>query len=84
MTCCKTTDVMNVRRSTTEAICLSKRSFSDDVIKIEFSGPDSSFFSILDIPGVFQSVTGDMTVIEKDGVRMMVEGYIQSKQSIIM
>lgn len=61
-----------------------ERNFSDDVLKIEFSGPDRSHFSILDVPGVFQSVTGDLTEYEKGGVRAMVTTYIKSKQSVIM
>lgn len=61
-----------------------ERNFSDDVLKIEISGPDRSHFSILDVPGVFQSLTKDLTDKEKDGVRAMVTSYIASKQSIIM
>lgn len=61
-----------------------ERNFSDDVLKIEISGTDRSHFSILDVPGVFQSLTKDLTDQEKDGVRAMVTSYIASKQSIIM
>lgn len=60
------------------------RSFSDDVLKIEISGPDRSHFSILDVPGVFRSLTKELTNKEKNGVRTMVESYMASKQSVTM
>lgn len=46
-----------------------KQNFSDDVLKIEMSGPDRSHFSILDVPGIFQSRTRDLTDRDKNGVR---------------
>jgi len=61
-----------------------ERNFSDDVLKIEIAGPHRSHFSILDVPGLFQSLTKDLTDSEKNGVRSMVESYIGSNQSIIM
>ena len=60
------------------------RNFSDDVLKIEKSGPERSYFSILDVPGIFQSLTKDLTDREKNGVRNMVESYIMPTKSIIM
>ena len=60
------------------------RNFSDDVLKIEISGPDRSYFSILDVPGVFQSITNNLTQKDKSGVEGMVSSYMASKQSIIM
>ena len=61
-----------------------ERNFSDDVLKIEISGPDRSHFSILDVPGIFQSLTKDLTEKEKFGVKHMVMSYMAPKQSIIM
>lgn len=58
--------------------------FSSDVLKVEISGPTRSHFSILDLPGVFQSLTKDLTVQEKDGVRKLVSEHMQSKQSVIV
>lgn len=31
------------------------KSFSDDVLKIELSGPDYEHFSVVDLPGLFRS-----------------------------
>ena len=63
---------------------VGKRNFARDVLKVELSGPNRSYFSILDVPGVFQSLTKDLTADEKVGVRDMVARYMQPSQSIIM
>ena len=58
--------------------------FSNDVLKIEISGPSRSYFSIIDVPGVFQSLTKDLTEMEKTGVKNMVATYMDRKQSVIV
>lgn len=60
------------------------RNFASDVLKVEISGPDRSYFSILDVPGVFQSLTKDLTRQEKEGVMNLVASYMKPKHSIIM
>lgn len=61
-----------------------KRNFSNDVLKVEISGPNRSYFSILDLPGIFQSLTKGLTEVEKFGVRNLSTSYMTSKQSVIM
>ena len=61
-----------------------KRNFSDHELKIVISGPDRSHFSILDVPGIFQSLTRRLTEDDKLGVDTMVSRYMTSRQSIIM
>lgn len=58
--------------------------FSSDVLRVEISGPNRSYFSILDLPGVFQSVTKNLTAKEKDGVRELVAEHMKSKSSVIV
>lgn len=60
------------------------QNFSDDVLKIEISGPFRSYFSIIDVPGVFQSLTKDLTETEKLGVKSMVGSYMRRQQSVIV
>lgn len=60
------------------------QNFSNDVLKIEISGPFRSYFSIIDVPGLFQSLTKDLTGTEKEGVKSMVASYMSRKQSIIV
>ena len=61
-----------------------KQHFSNDVLKVEISGGNRSYFSILDLPGIFQSLTKDLTDFEKFGVRNLSANYMSSKQSVIM
>ncbi|KAL8984718.1 MAG: hypothetical protein Q9177_004626 [Variospora cf. flavescens] len=80
-------ELMDIKRSTSTEEGLKstgRRNFSSDVLKVEISGPDRSYFSILDVPGIFQSLTKDLTSQEKDGVRSMVASYMKPKQSVIM
>lgn len=62
----------------------TKRNFSNDVLKVEISGPNRSYFSILDLPGIFQSLTKDLTEVEKFGVKNLSTTYMSSKHSVIM
>ncbi|KAI4168374.1 MAG: hypothetical protein LQ343_006459 [Gyalolechia ehrenbergii] len=60
------------------------RHFASDVLKVEISGPNRSHFSILDVPGIFHSLTKELTKVEMDGVREMVAFYMKPQQSIII
>lgn len=61
-----------------------KPNFSSDVLRIELSGPSRSHFSILDVPGVFQSRTKDVTAHEMEGVKNLVSAEMRRKQSIVV
>ena len=62
-----------------------KKSFSDDVLKIDYSGPDHENLSIIDVPGIFRNpqkgvtTDGDMKL-----VRTMVDDYIKGEGTIIL
>ena len=58
--------------------------FSSDILKVEVSGPNRSHFSILDLPGVFQSLTKNLTAKEKTGVRDLVTSHMVPKESVIV
>ncbi|KAI4092024.1 MAG: hypothetical protein LQ344_003678 [Seirophora lacunosa] len=80
-------ELMDIKRSTFTGEgwkTVGGRNFSSDVLKVEISGPDRSYFSILDVPGIFQSLTKGLTSSEKDGVRNMVASYMKPKHSIII
>jgi hypothetical protein len=34
-----------------------KPTFSTDVLPLEISGPDQGLFSVIDVPGIFKSIT---------------------------
>ena len=63
---------------------LGTRYFSSDVLKIELSGPNRSYFSILDLPGVFHATTQGLTKEEKDAVKTMVDSYMTPTESVIV
>ena len=61
----------------------SKR-FSDDVVRIELSGPDQNQLSVVDVPGLFHNPTKLQTAEDKDIIRNLIEEYIGDKRTIIM
>lgn len=80
-------ELMDIKRPASaekDARTVGGRNFSNDVLKVEISGPDRSYFSILDVPGVFQSLTKGLTDLEKNGVKNMVASYMMPKHSVIM
>ncbi|KAF8414815.1 putative interferon-induced GTP-binding protein Mx [Terfezia claveryi] len=58
--------------------------FSDDVLKIELTGPKHDHFSVVDVPGLFQAATVYQT--EEDGkmVESLVKRYINDSRTIIL
>ncbi|KAL8632216.1 hypothetical protein Q9189_002005 [Teloschistes chrysophthalmus] len=63
----------------------AKKSFSDDVLRIEVAGPDQQHLSVVDVPGIFRKVTeGVTTSIDMFNVRSMVERYMQNSRCIIL
>lgn len=63
----------------------ANKSFSDDVLKIEVSGPDQQHLSVIDVPGIFRKVTEGVTT--KDdiaNVRAMVQRYMDNPRSVIL
>ncbi|KAI4109497.1 MAG: hypothetical protein L6R37_000472 [Teloschistes peruensis] len=63
----------------------AKKSFSDDVLRIDVTGPDQQHLSVVDVPGIFRKVTeGVTTSIDMSNVRSMVERYMQNARCIIL
>lgn len=64
---------------------LSNRAFSDDVLRVELSGPDHDNLSIIDVPGIFRVPTPGVTTKEDiELVKAMVRSYIQDERTIIL
>lgn len=79
---------------------MALKSFSDDVLKIELSGPDYEHFSVVDLPGLFRSVfpppsrvtatkateptLGKTTKDDTTFVKKIVGDYIHNTRSIIL
>ena len=59
--------------------------FSNDVLRLEISGPDQEHLSVIDVPGIFKSTTeGVTTKADIQLVRNMVKGYMDNPRSIML
>ncbi|KAL8878494.1 MAG: hypothetical protein Q9198_003705 [Flavoplaca austrocitrina] len=58
--------------------------FSEDVLRVELSGPDQPHLTLVDLPGVFHSGTKDQSLDEAKLVRSLVQRYMRNKRSIIL
>ncbi|RFU77359.1 hypothetical protein TARUN_4911 [Trichoderma arundinaceum] len=59
--------------------------FSLDVLKVEISGPKADHLTVIDVPGMFETVTpGVTTESDIDLVKNMVKRYIQESRTIIL
>ncbi|KAJ5160329.1 P-loop containing nucleoside triphosphate hydrolase protein [Penicillium canariense] len=58
--------------------------FSDDVLKVEISGPDKPELTLVDLPGLYYSTSKDQN---KEGIRIvrkLTEKYMENKRSVIL
>ncbi|CRG92822.1 hypothetical protein PISL3812_09893 [Talaromyces islandicus] len=58
--------------------------FSDDILKIELSGPEHHHLSVVDVPGLFHNPTKYQTVEDRSIIRQLIETYITDKRTIIL
>lgn len=59
--------------------------FSLDVLKVEISGPKADHLTVIDVPGMFETVTPGLTTeSDIDLVKNMVKRYIQESRTIIL
>lgn len=69
--------------STKELEDLQKR-FSDDILRIELSGPEHHHLSVVDVPGLFHNPTKYQTEEDRGIIRKLIEGYLVDKRTIIL
>jgi hypothetical protein len=63
----------------------TKKTFSEDVLKLEVSSPTQEHFSVIDVPGIFSRTTPGVTTKEdKQMVRDMVSRYMKNPRSVIL
>lgn len=59
-----------------------KRTFSNDVLRLEITGPDQEHLSVIDVPGIFKNTTPGLTTKSDLGlVKNMVLGYMENPRS---
>ena len=62
-----------------------KGSFSEDVLKLEISGPTQEHLSVVDVPGIFRKTTeGVTTTVDKNMVQAMVRRYMENPRSVML
>lgn len=58
--------------------------FSNDVLRLVFSGPEQEHLSVIDVPGIFRSTSDAATRDDMALVRNMVTGYMKNPRSIML
>ena len=63
---------------------LSTTGYSDDVLKVEISGPEKPELSLVDLPGLYTSVSDDQNEEGRMLVEELTKKYMENKRSIIL
>ncbi|KAF3481522.1 dynamin family protein [Arthroderma uncinatum] len=62
-----------------------EKTFLNDVLQLEISGPDEDHLSVIDVPGIFKNTTeGVTTKNDIETVRDMVYSYMRNPRSIML
>ncbi|KAG9572223.1 dynamin GTPase, partial [Aureobasidium melanogenum] len=62
-----------------------KSTFSEDVLKVEVTGPEQEHFSVVDVPGIFRTATkGVTTLADASMVKSMVRRYMINPRSVML
>lgn len=70
---------------TDNALETQKPTFSNDVLRLEISGPGQEHFSVIDIPGISRDATEGLTTTDDiQMVRSMVKSYMANPRSVIL
>ncbi|KAL3482095.1 P-loop containing nucleoside triphosphate hydrolase protein [Aspergillus californicus] len=69
--------------STPDIEHIDKR-FSDDILKIELSGPGQHHLSVVDVPGLFHNPTKYQTEEDRTVIRDLIQRWITDKRTIIL
>ncbi|KAI1371580.1 interferon-induced GTP-binding protein Mx2 [Hypoxylon crocopeplum] len=78
-------DVMGLRMNAGDGDLGVGAAFSQDILKIEISGPEQDHLTVIDVPGIFRVATpgltteGDVTMVQN-----MVKSYMNNSRTIIL
>ncbi len=62
-----------------------RATFSDDVLRLEVSGPEQEHFSVVDVPGIFRKTTEGLTTkADREMVEAMVRRYMENPRSVML
>lgn len=62
----------------------SNSGFSDDVLRVEISGPDRPELTLVDLPGLYYSTSSDQGESGMNMVQNLTEHYMKSSRTIIL
>ncbi|KAJ5181073.1 Dynamin [Penicillium cf. griseofulvum] len=62
----------------------SSTGFSDDVLKVEISGPEKPELTLVDLPGLYYSSSSEQNAQGMEIVQRLTEKYMKSSRSIIL
>jgi GTPase SAR1 family protein len=68
----------------TMGLSASKKSFSNDVLRVEFCGPSQPQLTLVDLPGLIHSETKPQSAGDVELVHALVSGYLKNPRSIIL
>ena len=60
------------------------KAFSDDVLKVEISGPEQSHLTLVDLPGLIHAEGKQQSVEDMQLVSSLVQNYMANSRSIIL
>ncbi|KAK3173245.1 hypothetical protein OEA41_006574 [Lepraria neglecta] len=63
---------------------LGSRAFSEDILRVEVSGPTQPQLTVVDLPGLIHSENRKQTARDVSLVHKLVESYMKSERSIIL
>ena len=63
---------------------LGSRAFSEDVLRVEVSGPAQPQLTVVDLPGLIHSENKKQSACDVTLVHKLVESYMKSERSIIL
>lgn len=80
----KANEAMGIRK-TADDTDTGLQTFSEDILKIEISGPKQEHFTVIDVPGIFRVPSPPFTTNSDVAlIRAMVESYMQNSRTIIL
>jgi GTPase SAR1 family protein len=62
----------------------SARVFSNDILRVEVSGPNQPHLTLVDLPGLFQAGNKDQSDADVEVVKSLVLSYMEKERSIIL
>jgi hypothetical protein len=77
-------DLSTVMEKANQVMGISSGAFSDDVLRVEITGPDQPHLTIVDLPGLIHSKNKDQTDEDVELIQRLVRNYMNNKRSIIL